>query len=104
LGISRNTHLNPRTISQALIKNRDKFEIPHFTAHDLRRTAASQMTGFGIPRLTVSKVLNHSEGGATKVYDRHTYDNEKRHALEAWSRKLEAIVFSKKAKIIELKK
>ena len=104
LGISKNTHLNPRTISQALIKNRDKLEIPHFTAHDLRRTAASHMAGMAIPRLTISKILNHTEGGATKIYDRHTYDNEKRHALEAWSRKLEAIITGKIAKVIELKK
>lgn len=103
-GISRNGHLNPRTISQAIIKNREKFKIAHFTAHDLRRTAASLMTGVGIPRLTVSKVLNHSEGGATKIYDRHTYDSEKRQALETWSRKLESILTGKKAKVLPLKR
>jgi integrase len=34
-----------------------------FTPHDLRRTAASHMTGLGIPRLVVSRILNHAEGG-----------------------------------------
>lgn len=56
--------------------------------HDLRRTAASHMTGLGVPRLVVSKILNHAERGVTAVYDRHSYDPEKRDALEKWARKL----------------
>ncbi len=62
------------------------------TIHDLRRTAASHMTGMGIPRLVVKKVLNHVEGDVTSIYDRHSYDQEKRHALNTWAARLEAIV------------
>ena len=68
------------------------FNLERFTPHDLRRTAASQMTAGGIARLTVSKVLNHTEGGVTRVYDRNAYDKEKRQALEMWARRLQAIV------------
>jgi hypothetical protein len=50
------------------------------------------MTGMGIPRLIVSKILNHAEGGVTKVYDRYSYDAEKREALEAWARRLQIMV------------
>jgi integrase len=64
----------------------------HFRGHDLRRTAASLMTGMGTSRLTVSKILNHVEPGVTAVYDRHSYDKEKREALEAWSRQLTIMV------------
>ena len=53
-----------------------------FTAHDIRRTAASRMTSLGVARLVVSKILNHVESGVTAVYDRHSYDVEKRSALE----------------------
>jgi integrase len=63
-----------------------------FIPHDLRRTAASHMTSMGISRLVVSKILNHAEVGVTKVYDRHSYDAEKREALEAWGRKVIALV------------
>ena len=45
-----------------------------FRGHDLRRTAASLMVGAGVPRLVVSKILNHVETGVTAVYDRHSYD------------------------------
>jgi integrase len=62
------------------------------TPHDLRRTAASHMTSIGISRLVVSKILNHAEPGVTAVYDRHSYDREKRAALDAWGRRIEEIV------------
>jgi hypothetical protein len=53
------------------------------------------MTALGISRLTVSKILNHVETGVTAVYDRHGYDAEKRHALEAWAARLEEILSGK---------
>jgi integrase len=63
-----------------------------FVGHDLRRTAASHMTGMGIPRFTVKKILNHVEREVTAVYDRYFYDTEKREALEAWSKRLQVLV------------
>jgi integrase len=70
-----------------------------FRGHDLRRTAATFMAASGIPREHIGHVLNHIEGGAraTLVYDRYAYDREKRIALEAWSRTLNAILLQKKS-------
>jgi len=68
-----------------------------FVGHDFRRTAASLMTGMGIPRLTVKKILNHVEREITAVYDRHSYDAEKRDALEAWAERLITVVSEKPA-------
>ncbi len=59
-----------------------------YRAHDFRRTAASMMAAMGIPRLVVSKILNHVEPGVTKVYDRYSYDKEKQEALNAWGARL----------------
>jgi integrase len=67
-----------------------------FRPHDLRRTAASRMTSTGTPRLVVSKILNHVEQGVTAVYDRHSYDAEKRKALNAWGRQLLRILAAAK--------
>jgi hypothetical protein len=50
------------------------------------------MTGMGISRLIVKKILNHAERDVTAIYDRHSYDPEKRSALDAWARRLDAIV------------
>ena len=63
-----------------------------FRGHDLRRTAASRMASAGCPRLVIGKVLNHAEPGVTAVYDRHTYDTEKRQALQTWARSLRALL------------
>jgi hypothetical protein len=50
------------------------------------------MSGGGVPRLTISKILNHVETGVTAVYDRHSYDAEKKAALDWWAVKLTAIL------------
>lgn len=64
-----------------------------FVPHDMRRTVASKMTGeLGINRLTVSKILNHVESGVTAIYDRHSYDGEKRQALDSWAARLAEIL------------
>ena len=63
-----------------------------FVPHDLRRTAASHMASMGIPRLIIAKLLNHAEPGVTAVYDRHSYDQEKRQALDTWGRKVMTII------------
>lgn len=62
-----------------------------FRGHDLRRTAASLMTGAGVPRLSVTKLLNHCEQSVTAIYDRHSYDKEKQEALAIWDRELATI-------------
>jgi len=80
---------NPQKAAERL---REHSKVPDLRLHDFRRTAASLMTGMGISRLTVKKILNHAERDVTAIYDRHSYDPEKRAALEAWGRRLEAIV------------
>lgn len=59
--------------------------IEPWTLHDLRRTAATEMGRLGVPRFTIGRVLNHADRSVTSIYDRHTYVDEKRRALEAWA-------------------
>ncbi len=83
-----NKHVIDTSVDHALRGVRESLGIADITPHDLRRTAASFMTSLGVDRLVVSKILNHVESGITAVYDRHSYDNEKRAALDHWGRKL----------------
>jgi len=104
-GLSEDKSLNPGTISQAIRKNREIFGIDHWTGHDLRRSVASYMGELGVDEFHISKVLNHTTQGVTsKHYNRHTYDPEKRQALETWERKLKSILTGKKAKVVNLKR
>ena len=86
-------HITPESIDHAIRRSGDAFKnIKHFTPHDLRRTAASSMTSIGISRLVVSKILNHVENSVTAIYDRHSYDKEKKQAMETWGAKLRDII------------
>jgi len=88
------SHILPTAVNHAVRKNIEKFnDVKPFTPHDLRRTAASHMTASGVSRLVVSKLLNHVENSVTAIYDRHTYDKEKREAADMWNIKLKNIVY-----------
>jgi integrase len=65
--------------------------------HDLRRTFATHLRSLGVDRLVVSKLLNHAEGGTTKIYDRYTADPEKTAAMERWANRLREIISGAKA-------
>lgn len=55
--------------------------------HDLRRTAASGMARCGVNLPVIERVLNHvsgSFGGVAGVYNRHSYADEMRRALDVW--------------------
>ena len=69
-----------------------------FTAHDLRRTAATLMADAGVPENIIPKILNHTESGVTRRhYNLHAYRSEKRAALETWARHVQTILASKQS-------
>ena len=56
--------------------------------HDLRRTASTRMADAGVQPHIIEAALNHVSGhkaGVAGVYNRSTYENEKRAALDALS-------------------
>ena len=58
-----------------------------WTFHDLRRTMASGMARLGVSLPVIEKILNHSGGsfrGIVGVYQRHSFADEKRAALDLW--------------------
>lgn len=66
-----------------------RFGIPHWTAHDLRRTGVSGMGRLGVPPIVRGHVINHrsvTKAGVTlAVYDQYDYAAEKRDALAKWA-------------------
>jgi integrase len=84
-----------------------KVEAPkRWVLHDLRRTVATNLQKLGVRLEVTEAVLNHTSGsraGIVGVYQRHEYAEEKRAALDAWARRLEAIVTgAAAANVIEL--
>lgn len=90
------THVRGKSIDKAVRRSDNSVFHPagikHFTPHDLRRTAATHMTAMGISRLIVSKILNYTDSSITAIYDRHSYDAEKREALDRWGNELSRII------------
>jgi integrase len=68
--------------------------------HDLRRTMATGLQRLGVRLEVTEAVLNHvagSRAGIVGVYQRHTWADEKRAALNAWGEHVAAIVEGRKA-------
>ena len=60
--------------------------------HDLRSVAPTNMARLGFSRETIKRVINHKDIGVTRIYDRYTYLDEKREALQAWADRLDEIL------------
>jgi integrase len=70
-------------------------DIPQWTLHDLRRTAASGMARLGVNLPVIERALNHVSGsfaGIVGVYQRHEFAEEKRTALQKWADHVERLV------------
>ena len=80
------------SVCRAVHRLRQSLEIPHWTSRDLRRTVATHMGRIGVPDPIIGKVMNHTDGRTTAIYNRHGYNNEKRNALQLWDRELTRII------------
>ena len=81
-------------------------KIEHWTHHDLRRSMATHMAESGTPPHIIEAILNHVSGhksGVGGVYNRASYEPQKRQTLERWADHLETIVSGKHpSKIVKL--
>ena len=66
--------------------------MPNWTLHDLRRTAKTLMVRAGVRPDISERVLGHVIAGVEGTYDRHSYENEKRDALEKLAEMVERIL------------
>lgn len=72
--------------------------LPPLSPHDLRRTVGTQLARIGLPTHVRSLVLNHSAMSRSitdAVYNRYSYDKEKREALMAWEARLSQLLADK---------
>ena len=88
--------VNSTVIATLVGRAQAKFGLPHFTAHDLRRSALTKLAELGVPPIVLGHIANHrttTKAGITLgVYVQYEYEQEKRQALELWSDRLQGIV------------
>jgi integrase len=104
LGDSGNECVFPRgsgslpaaAVAKEIFNTNDHFGIPSWSAHDLRRTALTEMARLGVAPIVLGHVANHrstTRAGVTlAVYSQYTYAKEKAAALDLWADRLAAIV------------
>lgn len=87
---SRTQPMAPNLLNKAML--RVKWGIPHFTVHDLRRTASTHLNERGYNSDVIEKTLNHSvRGGVRGIYNRAQYAEERRRMLQEWAEWLEGL-------------
>ena len=82
-------------------------QLEHWTLHDLRRTVATRMAELGVQPHIIEAVLNHvsgHKGGVAGIYNRATYDKEKREALNLWAEHVMATVEGRAGTVVPLKR
>jgi hypothetical protein len=80
--------------------------VPDWILHDLRRTAATGMAKLSIPPHVVDRVLNHVSGtirGVAAIYNRHSYSEERKAALEAWGRYVQALIDPAQSNVLPMR-
>ena len=82
--------------------------LPHWTPHDLRRTAATRMAeDLQIPPHVIEAILNHVSGhksGIAGVYNLATYAAEKAQALALWADHVLALVEGRESNVTTLRR
>jgi integrase len=96
---ARKTWRGKATVYHAWNKDKAKLDqasaITGWILHDLRRTFVSNWAALGIRQEVTEKYINHvsgTHGGLRAIYDRHSYADEMRAAVERWEKRLISVV------------
>lgn len=72
---------------------RERVSVTDWRLHDIRRFVRSGMARIGVPQAVAELCLGHSmKAGLVKVYDAHSYVDEKRQAWQRWGDHLVAML------------
>ena len=72
------------------LRRHEKFEMEHWSVHDLRRTARTNFSTLTEPHIA-EIMLGHRMPGAWQVYDHYDYLPEQAKACTAWAKRLESL-------------
>ena len=108
--------LQPHTVTRAVSRAHEvtkdrpagRFGIAPWSLHDLRRTTLTNLAKLGVTPHVIANVANHRSITKSSVtfahYVQHSYENEKRAALNLWAERLTAIVGKDAAKVLTIRR
>ena len=79
-----------------------KHGLPHFTTHDIRRTARTHLAALGVDPHVAQRCLNHKLKGVEGIYNRHDYFAERKVPLAGWGQLLVQLEQDESAKVIPI--
>lgn len=94
---------HPWEARREAVQNWLTYNAAGWTAHDLRRTFSTRNNDMGVAPYVVEKMLNHTFDGMMSIYNRATYDAERREALDAWSAWLFGTIEKRPAEVVSLR-
>lgn len=75
--------------SKAKLRLDQLSKVEGWVVHDIRRSVATHMARLGVSQEHIERVLGHVIEGVAGTYNRYSYLDEKRAALELWGRQWE---------------
>ncbi len=92
-GITNKKPITETSLAKAISRIQNRVGIPHWTAHDLRRTLATQ---FGetlrVDPVVIEKCLGHKMPKIMATYNKNEMLPERKEALDLWGRYIENLV------------
>ena len=102
-GLVDNKPLDENALPRAIRRIQDKVGIPEWTAHDLRRTFATQLgEALNIDPVVIEKCLGHKMPRIMATYNKNEMLPQRKDALEQWAKRIEKLI--KKHSISESEK
>lgn len=92
-GIKANTPLTENALPRAIKRIEDRIGIPSWTAHDLRRTFATQFgEALHIDPVVIEKCLGHKMPRIMATYNKNEMLPQRKEALDRWAQFVENLL------------
>lgn len=93
LSAKEDVPLSPKALSRAINRIQERVGIPHWTAHDLRRSFCTQLgETLHIDPVVIEKCLGHKMPKIMATYNRNEMLHQRKEALIQWSQYLDLLL------------
>jgi integrase len=88
----KDSSITVAAISRAVVRHLAEMKLEKFTPHDLRRTCRTGLATLKVSDVVAEKILSHRLQGVLGVYNRATYEPERRAALMLWENHIRGLI------------
>jgi len=99
-GLDLNKPLDENALPRAIRRIQERVGIPSWTAHDLRRTFATQLgETLNVDPVVVEKCLGHKMPRIMATYNKNEMLPQRKEALEGWGQYIERLIYGNVAQL-----